>query len=300
MATMQRSGSASASAVTGQSWEVGSVTLPRCLGGNGEQVPLRAHILLGAVPAMACVSTALQGGTFAGVFFTFVATGPLLFGTVLVHEMGHLIQATRRGAHPVEILLWPLGGLAISSNASDDPRDRIAISASGPATHAPMAAFWLLVGSVSISLFFESLAMYALWLNVSLCAFNLLVPCFPLDCSQILVSAMILRGKGARETATIITAVSVPLVALLACYGAWTFVTAGTGVLTVFVALWLGKQTFDLHSAAKEDRLGDHPLFRNPPRRSDDGPTFSPMNECTCGLGPCVALAVLSACVPCS
>lgn len=291
--------------VSGLTWHAGHVTV------SGEQVPLRVHVLLGAVPAMACVSVLARGGSFAETFLTFVATGPLLFGTVLVHEIGHLVQAARRGATPVEILLWPLGGLAITANSSSDPTDRIAISASGPATHVPMALVWLIIASFakSASTFFYALATYTLWLNVYMCAFNLLVPCFPLDCSQILCSYMILRGKSPMDTARLITAISVPFVAVLLFWGAWTFVATGSGALTVFLAVWMAHQTYNLAMAAKEGNLTDHPLFRNPPRAPDPSPppaTFSPMvhhvvgNECACGFGPSVVLATLASCAACA
>ncbi len=38
--------------------------------------------------------------------------GPILLGTVLIHELGHALAARRVGGHADGILLWPLGGLA--------------------------------------------------------------------------------------------------------------------------------------------------------------------------------------------
>src|SRR3546814_9995413 len=59
------------------------------------------------------------------------------------------------------------------------------------------------------------IAMHAIILNVSLFAFNLLVPAYPLDGAQILVSLLMASGKSADQTAFIISMASVPIVILL-------------------------------------------------------------------------------------
>jgi len=296
---------ASAAGISNASMLVGHITLPGYLGGNNEQVPLRAHALLGVVPALALLGVLAGGGGASECFLAIVAAGPGLFGTVLVHEVGHLLAATRRGAQPVEILLWPLGGLAVASDASNNPRDRMAIAAAGPATHAPMGLFWLALALATAcaggaSCWFAGLFTYLLWLNVYMCAFNLLVPCFPLDCSQIACAYALSKGKTPRETAAAVVAVSVPIALGLGAWGLWAFITTGSGALTVFVALWLGKQTADLHRAKAEDRLPEHPLFRASPASpaATAVPAASPLgaggtpghNHCSCGTGLALAL----------
>ena len=162
-----------------------------------------------------------------------------------------------------------------------------------------------------------ALFVYAMWLNLYMFLFNMLVPCFPLDCSQILCSAMLIRGHDAPTTAKMIVLASVPIVLALGAWGLYTFVTSGTGILTVFMALWLAKQTADLKTSADENRLDEHPLFRHPPALPPQGHTgqvFSPMtptvtavpvtrNECNCSVGACVALALATCeltCAACS
>lgn len=41
--------------------------------------------------------------------------GPVLLGTVLIHELGHALAARRVGGHADGILLWPLGGCGASA-----------------------------------------------------------------------------------------------------------------------------------------------------------------------------------------
>lgn len=293
---------ASASGISGAAVEVGSVTLPTWAGGNGARVPLRAHALLGVVPLVAVVGVLARGGGGAAVALALVATGPGLFGTVVVHEVGHLIAATRRGAQPVEILLWPLGGLAVVADAATDPRGRLAIAAAGPATHVPMALAWLaLAAAAGAGGWFGALFRYLFWLNVSMGAFNLCVPCFPLDCSQIACAAMVLRGKGPSETATCLVYLSVPIALGLLAWGLWDLATGGGGVFTVLIALWLGKQTDELRRAEKEDRLDGHPLFRAAaPTATAAVPVASPVHRqtCACGAGFALAAALAGVCVP--
>ena len=55
----------------------------------------------------------------------------LLFGSILLHELGHCVAARRVGGDADEVLLWPLGGLAFV----DGPgtwRAQLVIAAGGP------------------------------------------------------------------------------------------------------------------------------------------------------------------------
>ena len=48
----------------------------------------------------------------AVVLYTILLYGPILFFTVLVHELGHCLACRQIGGEAHSILLWPLGGLA--------------------------------------------------------------------------------------------------------------------------------------------------------------------------------------------
>jgi stage IV sporulation protein FB len=67
----------------------------------------------------------------------------LLFGSILLHELGHCLAARMVGGDADEVLLWPLGGLAFA----DGPRiwrSQLAIAAGGPlVTVLIVAASWV-------------------------------------------------------------------------------------------------------------------------------------------------------------
>lgn len=59
----------------------------------------------------------------------------LLFGIILLHEFGHCFAARRVGGDAKEILIWPLGGLAMVE-VPHAPRPNFQVAAAGPATNA--------------------------------------------------------------------------------------------------------------------------------------------------------------------
>ena len=114
------------------------------------------------------------------VIYRMLVYGPVLFGTVLVHEIGHCKACERAGgtakvndprpkqrhthgrtpkiptpcrfqndshaphAQTQTILLWPLGGLATIHHDAG-PKADLVIAAAGPLTHVPMFLFWFLL-----------------------------------------------------------------------------------------------------------------------------------------------------------
>ena len=62
---------------------------------------------------------------------------------------GHLIAASQSGCRPEYILLWPMGGLAVTANAAQTYKARGYISLMGPLTHLPMFVFWCILLAMS-------------------------------------------------------------------------------------------------------------------------------------------------------
>jgi Zn-dependent protease len=137
----------------------------------------------------------------------------VLFVTVLLHEIGHILAARATDGSGDEILLWPLGGLAFVETSS--PRSQALTAAAGPLTNllicglflhavlvsdAPAAAFNPLEIPLSPEHFgthlLSDVQVLAFWFNwVTLCV-NL-IPAFPLDGGQILRSWLTARmGAG--------------------------------------------------------------------------------------------------------
>ena len=88
--------------------------------------------------------------------------------------------------------------------------------------------------------------------NLVMLCFNLLVPCFPLDCSQIVVSLLCMRGWPKMKVAEFILGSSAVVLVALSLY-AFLGIASGnpTALLGLFVALLLGMQTFALYTLYK-------------------------------------------------
>lgn len=273
-------------------------------------IQIRLHVLLPLVAILAALSPVLASHPWQSVLLALLVAGPLLVITVLIHELGHVIAAKRCGCTTDHILLWPLGGLAFIGDRGVKPKEQILISGSGPATHLPMLALWagvlaVLHGSVTLSTHglwvdtnFGSLICIAMLnTNLVMLLFNLLVPCFPLDCSRILASILLLRGMEPGNAAKVIVICSVIALAAVAFLSVWSSLTGhSSSSFNVVMAVWLALQTWKLHQARVTGQLAFYPLFSaamntgastTPPVQSSTGtgPNFQPFQEGPTAVG---------------
>lgn len=124
----------------------------------------------------------------------------LLFACVTLHEFGHAIAAQHYGISVREIVLLPIGGVAVLGRATRHPMQELVIAAAGPAVNVALIALLapalyvlgepvtLLPGFLRPEGATPSLAEALHWLlgaNVSLVLFNL-IPAFPLDGGRML------------------------------------------------------------------------------------------------------------------
>lgn len=174
----------------------------------------------------------------------------LLFGIVLLHELGHGIVARRFGLTVLDVTLWPLGGMTRMSRIPESPRVEGWIAFAGPAVNLALALVavpFLADGAIPGALRGEfvqgsrleiTAALFAA-ANVSLALFNLL-PAFPLDGGRITRALFALRCDW--PTATGRTARVGRWVALfLIAYGVYTLAATDSGswMLPLFgVFLW--------------------------------------------------------------
>jgi Zn-dependent protease len=172
-------------------------TLP-ILGG----VPIHIHYWWPVFLIFACISALYTSARYFA--FVLLLGGPLLYGTVLVHELGHCAMAKRCGGEIDLVLLWPLGGLAyVSYFGESNPCADFWVAIGGPLTHIPQAAIWaglmaaLTAGQVRLMWpmgpsaydFLIALCAGGLALQLSLFLFNL-IPAFPLDGGRILAAGL--------------------------------------------------------------------------------------------------------------
>jgi len=134
----------------------------------------------------------------------------LLFACVLLHELGHSLVAQRLGIPVKQILLMPLGGVALLGRNPDKPRHELVIAAAGPLVNVAIIAVLLvlmpLLGIDLPSLVggqpapgLDTLVWWMLLANISLVLFNL-IPAFPLDGGRMFRALLAMRIGHARAT----------------------------------------------------------------------------------------------------
>jgi Zn-dependent protease len=176
-----------------------------------------------------------------------VGTVILMFGIVVLHELGHAFAASRYGIRASRILLLPIGGMAEFDSIPREPRREILISLAGPTVNFLLAGLVaLLFGWSNSSSSSSSLSRWAdvpttlLAVNLIMGVFNLL-PVFPMDGGRVLRALIGLRldylaatRRAARigQTLALLIAFSVSLYELVCGdNGLWLLV-----VLFIFIA----------------------------------------------------------------
>ncbi len=139
----------------------------------------------------------------------------IIFGCVVLHELGHALVARGSGVTVRSIILLPIGGVTLMDDATQrsNPAREIRISVAGPLvnliiaaasgafilTVVPQAKLWahpfVYAGNLPRALF---------WGNVFLGAFNLL-PAYPMDGGRILRAFLAERMEYVRATRLAVT-----------------------------------------------------------------------------------------------
>ena len=182
-----------------------------------------------------------------------VLTALLFFVSLLLHELGHALQARRDGIPTREITLWMLGGIAQSEAPFATAGSEARVALAGPAVSAVLGG--ALVAAAQVASLPESLATVLGWLgwtNLLLLAFNLL-PALPLDGGRVLRAALWrIYGNHARATRNSLRVSQLLAVTLVAFGICWSFAGGGvSGLWLAFIGVFL------LSSGSAERALAD-------------------------------------------
>lgn len=230
-------------------------------------INIRVHISFLLILVLGAVQWGALGGGLQGALFG-VALMILLFGCVTLHELGHSIVANRLGVPVREIILLPLGGVAVMNKSPEKPLHEFLIAVAGPLVNVAIAALLAIpagsqiraalldgTGRLADSANEPSLNNLVFWLfsaNLSLVIFNL-IPAFPLDGGRILRSLLALAIGMPRAT-QIAVVVGQAIAIGLGVFGVLSgnFLLA---LIAVFVFFGAGQETAAMNFARSRSLL---------------------------------------------
>jgi Zn-dependent protease/CBS domain-containing protein len=221
-------------------------------------IDIRLHVTFPLILVWASLQFGLlRGQGWEGALFGVVVTS-LLFGIVLLHELGHSLAAQRYGVPVKQIVLLPIGGLAQLARMPEEPFQEFVIAIAGPLVNfglaagmllvrslvdlggGPVTSLWALLGREGLSL--ASVFNYLFVANLGLGFFNLL-PAFPMDGGRILRALLATRLSYVRATGIAVA------VGQLMAWGMGLWGLLGGGFFMLFIAF------FVYASATQEGRL---------------------------------------------
>jgi Zn-dependent protease len=201
-----------------------------------------------------------QYGTSGAIFGAILIL--LLFVCVTLHELGHAFAALRFKIPVRQIVLLPLGGVALLEDSPEKPIQELIIAAAGPLVNVIIAiVLWFVSGSslqmldgrnllpMNGDLGVNSMITWLIQANISLVIFNLL-PAFPLDGGRIFRAFLALFMNFALAT-KIAVYVGQGLAMLVAGVGLLT-----GNILLILVAIFI-------FSGARQERKYVHVVEQN-------------------------------------
>jgi Zn-dependent protease len=191
----------------------------------------------------------------------------IIFGSVILHELGHVVAGKRSALSPKAIVLFPTGGVTIFDEAQPgstaDWKQEVRIAAAGPVVNflvAGIAAFTVGVAMPHDRIWADpylnsaNLPNSLVWANLWLGLFNLL-PAYPLDGGRVL-RAVLSRKMGSLEATR--RAISIgrgfAFAFMLAAWGNYWLAVVG---VSLFFAVQMEDRSAVFRSVLETVRLQD-------------------------------------------
>lgn len=171
-----------------------------------------------------------------------LATALLLFGSVLLHELGHSFAAIAQGVKVRSITLFLLGGVASIERESSTARGALIVAAAGPLVSLLLAAGLIAAshGATHLSPPLGAMVSQLAELNLVLGLFNLL-PGLPLD-GGLILKALVWQWTGSHRRGVQVATASGLMLSLLAIgLGTVVLLRSGSvGGLWLILLGWFG------------------------------------------------------------
>jgi Zn-dependent protease len=193
-------------------------------------IDIRVHVTFLLIVFLGASQFANSG---AGGMLFGIALILLLFLCVTLHELGHSVVAQKFGVRVRQIVLLPIGGVAMMERIPRNPWQELWIALAGPVVNVVIA------GAIALGLFLRSqftgvtfddllnvggrgpsIGWMFRWLlsaNIALVVFNM-IPAFPLDGGRVLRALLAMKLPYARAT-SVAAAIGQFFALLLGTYG---------------------------------------------------------------------------------
>jgi Zn-dependent protease len=178
-------------------------------------IPIRIHWSFTLLLLYVVYVGESNGFSNKGIFI-YLIFSLVIFGCVVLHELGHALAARRYGINTRDIILLPIGGVARLEDIPKKPIEEFVIAIAGPLVNVAIAmvlgvGLWFLreeqldmVGDQNVAFnYWQNFLPAVFYLNVVLPIFNM-IPAFPMDGGRVLRALLTLRMK--RPLATQIAA----------------------------------------------------------------------------------------------
>jgi len=179
-----------------------------------------------------------------------VAASAVFFVSLILHELGHALQARRDGVRIEGITLWLFGGVARFASEFPSAGAEFRIAIAGPLVSFVLGVLFLFAAGFPHPGAVREVLAWLGYINLVLLAFNLL-PAIPLDGGRVLRSALWWRSRDLRTATHRATRVSTVIAWMLIALGVLEVVTGA------FQGIWLAVIGWFVFSAgrAEEQRV---------------------------------------------
>jgi stage IV sporulation protein FB len=182
-----------------------------------------------------------------------------VFVCVVLHEFGHILQVRRYGIPVKDMVLLPIGVMALAERVPEDPRQEIAVAISGPLVNFALAAILYVVIQVSgrpmapDTDFLSSLFV----INLILGMFNL-IPAYPMDGGRILRGLLAMKFPYLRATRYASNVGQLLALAFVVVgFADNTFILLPMIAVIIYYAARSEEQAIRVRAALKGKRAGD-------------------------------------------